>query len=492
MRNDTVPPMKNGMDFVVLGGGPAGYPAAFLAADFGYSVTLIDAAPGLGGTCLRCGCIPSKALLHAVHTIEAAQTAAAFGVEFAPPTLHLDELRAWKTSVVEKMTDGLNRLAAARKIRRITGHAEFAAPHQLHLSGADGETQTIDYSSLVLATGSAPVIPAGFPANHPDIWTSTDAVELPEIPPRLLVLGGGAIGLELGLLYAGLGSRVTLVEMMPTLLSGTDRELLIPLLKRLRTRFDGLWTGTCVTDIEAAESGGFFVTLTTAAESAPRREHYDKILVAAGRRPALASLHPERAGHSLTDKGFLQPVPSPAPPVPRMATVGDCASAPMLAHKATHEARRLVAQWAAADQRPGAETMNQEMTTARGTIPAVVYTNPEVATCGWNPAQAKAADIPHAIAKFHWAASGRAQAIGQPDGLTKWIYDPGTYQILGAGIVGYGAGELIGEAVLAIESGATLRDVARAIHPHPTLSETWLESASLPFHPTHHIPRGLP
>lgn len=469
----------------VLGGGPAGYPAAFLAADLGMEVTLVEFAPSLGGTCLHRGCIPSKALLHAAREYADARR---LGAPDPGPAALLDSLRARKDAAVSALASGLDRLAAARRIRRIRARAEFAAPGLLRLEGPDAPAD-LPCPRLLVATGSEPVVPDSFPAGHPDLWTSTDALELPCIPDTLLVVGGGAIGLELGSLYAALGTRVTLVEALPALLPGTDRDLLVPLLKRLRATFADLLTGTIATDIEPQPGGGFRATLRPApgrpaADGLPLSAAYSKILVAAGRRPALAALHPERAGLAPTPRGFLQDSPDGA-----VRAAGDCASAPLLAHKATHEARRAAAQMAAAAGCPGAAEAADALASATGTIPAVIYTDPELAVCGLSETAAKAANIPYAAAKCHWAGVGRAQAIGRTDGLTKWIYDPATLRILGASIVGAGAGDLLGEALLAIECKAALPDVARAVHPHPSLSETWMEAAESPFLPVHSLPR---
>ena len=469
----------------ILGGGPAGYPAAFLAADLGLDVTLVDSSPSLGGTCLHRGCIPSKTLLHAVHELSAAR---AHGAPEPPREALLESLRARKAQVVDTMAAGLDRLASARHIRRIRARAGFAAPDRLRLLDTPPEVPPdLPFSHLLVAVGSEPVLPPGFPTGHPDLWTSTEALDLPEIPDRLLVIGGGAIGLELGLLYAALGSRVTLTEMLPSLFPSIDRDLMVPLLKHLRATFTSLRTGTAVADLVPLPEGGLRATLAPApgrppAEGLPFTETFDKILVAAGRRPALAALHPERANLALDARGF----PSPTPAI-RFA--GDCASAPLLAHKATHEARLLAARMAAELGVSGASGTAADLDAPSPAIPAVIYTDPELAVCGLGEAQAKAAGIPVASAKCHWAGSGRAQAMGRPDGLAKWVYDPDTLRILGAGIVGTGAGELLGEALLALECKATLRDVARTIHPHPTLTETWMEAASAPLHPIHALPR---
>ena len=458
----------------VLGGGPAGYPAAFLAADLGMDVTLVDSAPSLGGTCLHRGCIPSKTLLHSARELADARR---LGAPEPPRDALLETLRARKAAAVAALASGLDHLAEARHVRRIRARAGFAAPGLLRLDGPDAPPE-LPYTRLLVATGSEPVVPDAFPAGHPDLWTSTDALDLPCIPDTLLVVGGGAIGLELGSLYAALGSRVTLVEALPALLPGTDRDLLVPLLKRLRANFEALHTGTVATGIEPLPGGGFRATLAPApgrpdADGLPRTATFSKILVAAGRRPALSSLHPELAGLSPDPRGFLQNSPDG-----NIRVAGDCASAPLLAHKATHEARLAAARLAADAGRPGAGDVAASLAAATGTVPAVIYTDPELAVCGLSETAAKAAGLPHAAAKCHWAASGRAQANGRTDGLTKWIYDPDTFRVLGAATVGAGAGELLGEALLAIECKATLRDVARTLHPHPTLSETWMDAAS--------------
>jgi dihydrolipoamide dehydrogenase len=475
--------METKPTLTVVGGGPAGYPAAFLAADLGMDVTLIDSAPALGGTCLHHGCIPSKALLHAARELALSRN---LGAPEPPREALLESLHRRKADAVSALASGLDRLAAARHVRRIQARAVFDSPGHLELSD---RSDTLPYTRLLLATGSEPVIPDAFPSAYPDLWTSTEALELPCIPDTLLVVGGGAIGLELGSLYAALGTRVTLVEALPALLPGTDRDLLVPLMKRLRATFAALHTGTVATEIEPLPGGGFRTTLAPApgrpsADSLPRTETFSKILVAAGRRPSLRALHPERAGLFSDSRGGLA-----IPPDSPVAVAGDCASTPLLAHKATHEGRLAAARLAAAAGCPGAAEPLATLSSASGTVPSVIYTEPELAVCGLGETAAKASGIPFAVAKCHWAAIGRAQAIGRTDGLTKWIYDPDTLRILGAGIIGTGAGDLLGEALLAIECRATLPDVARTIHPHPTLSETWLEAAEAPFHPTHSLPR---
>lgn len=474
--------MDTNPTLTVLGGGPAGYPAAFLAADLGMDITLVEAAPALGGTCLHRGCIPSKTLLHAAREMAVARK---LGAPELPREALQEILRQRKAAAVEALASGLDRLAAARKVRRVQGRADFDGPGRLRI-GSTGDI--LPYERLLVAVGSEPVVPEGFPAGHPDLWTSDDALEVPCIPGRLLVVGGGAIGLELGSLYAALGARVTLIEALPAFLPGMDRDLLVPLLKRLRGTFEALLAGTVASDISPLEGGGFAVTLRSApgrpdAEGFPKTETFDKILVAAGRRPAVAGLHPERAGLAVEPRGFLAGSEDGS-----VRVAGDCASAPLLAHKATHEGRLAAARFAADAGCPGAAEALAELEVASGAVPSVVYTDPEVAVCGLSETAAKAGGIPYAAAKCHWAGSGRALANGRTDGLTKWVYDPESLRILGAAIVGEGAGELLGEALLAIECKATLADVARTIHPHPTLSETWMEAASVPLHPLHALP----
>ena len=450
----------------IVGAGPAGYPAAFLAADLGVSVALIDAAPALGGTCLHRGCIPSKSLLHAARLLADAREAAAIGLDFAPPAIQLEKLRAWKESVTDRLAQGLAQLAKARGIRVVQARAAFAAPAQLRLTAPDGAVAPHDFETLLLATGSVPARPAAFPAEHPHLWDSTAALDLAEIPESLLVVGGGYIGLELGSVYAALGARVTVVEMTGGLLPGADRDLIVPLAKRLRGIFKDIHLNTRVTGV-ADDPAGLRVALENVKTNEIREEVFAKVLVAVGRRPYVDGLDLEKAGISVTDRGFVAVDADGRTANPRVFAAGDVAGNPMLAHKATHEARALVARLAgrtAHDLAP---------------VPAVVFTDPEIAWVGLTETQAKEQGLEIKVSKFPWAASGRALTLDRADGVTKILADPGTGQLLGVAIAGPGAGDLISEASLALATGATAADLARTIHPHPTLSETLGEAAEL-------------
>ena len=450
----------------VLGAGPAGYPAAFLAADLGLPVTLVDSAPALGGTCLHRGCIPSKSLLHAARLLSDAREAAVVGLDFEPPTVRLGKLREWKESVTDRLAQGLAQLTEARGIRVVQARAAFASPSQLCLVAPDGSVAPHDFDTLLLATGSVPAMPAAFPASHPHLWDSTAALELSEIPETLLVVGGGYIGLELGSVYAALGAHVTVVEMTGGLLPGIDRDLIVPLAKRLRGIFKDLHLNTRVGGI-ADDPAGLRVALENAKTGETRDETFAKILVAVGRRPFTDGLDLAKAGISLSDRGFISVDTAGRTANPRVFAAGDVAGNPMLAHKATHEARALVARLLGrAAHRPAH-------------VPAVVFTDPEIAWVGLTETQAKEQGIDVRISKFPWAASGRALSLDRADGVTKILADPGTGKLLGAAIVGPGAGDLISEATVALETGATVADLARTIHPHPTLSETLGEAADL-------------
>lgn len=450
----------------ILGAGPAGYPAAFLAADLGLPVTLIDAASALGGTCLHRGCIPSKSLLHAARLLADAREAAAIGLDFAPPAIQLEKLRAWKESVTDRLAQGLAQLAKARGVRVVQARAAFASPTQLRLTAPDGTAAAQDFETLLLATGSVPAMPAGFPAGHPHLWDSTAALQLSEIPASLLVVGGGYIGLELGSVYAALGTRVVVVEMTGGLLPGADRDLIVPLAKRLRGIFQDIHLNTRVAGV-ADDPAGLRVTLENVKTGEAREEIFAKVLVAVGRRPFTDGLDLEKAGIVLTDRGFISVDETGRTANPRVFAAGDVAGNPMLAHKATHEARALVARLAgraAHDLAP---------------VPAVVFTNPEIAWVGLTETQAKEQGLEIKVSKFPWAASGRALTLDRADGVTKILADPGTGKLLGVAIAGPGAGDLISEASLALATGASAADLARAIHPHPTLAETLGEAAEL-------------
>ena len=450
----------------ILGAGPAGYPAAFIAADLGLPVTLIDAASALGGTCLHRGCIPSKSLLHAARLLADAREAAAIGLDFAPPAIQLEKLRAWKESVTDRLAQGLAHLAKARGVRVVQARAAFASPTQLRLTAPDGTAAAQDFETLLLATGSVPAMPAGFPAGHPHLWDSTAALQLSEIPASLLVVGGGYIGLELGSVYAALGSRVVVVEMTGGLLPGADRDLIVPLAKRLRGIFQDVQLNTRVAGV-ADDPAGLRVTLENVKTGEAREEIFAKVLVAVGRRPFTDGLDLEKAGIVLTDRGFISVDETGRTANPRVFAAGDVAGNPMLAHKATHEARALVARLAG------------RAAHALAPVPAVVFTDPEIAWVGLTETQAKEQGLEIKVSKFPWAASGRALTLDRADGVTKILADPGTGKLLGVAIAGPGAGDLISEASLALATGASAADLARAIHPHPTLAETLGEAAEL-------------
>lgn len=450
----------------ILGAGPAGYPAAFLAADLGRPVTLIDSAPALGGTCLHRGCIPSKSLLHAARLLSDAREAAAIGLDFAPPAIRLEKLRAWKQSVTDRLSQGLAQVAKARGVRVIEARAAFASPTQLRLTAPPGAATAHDFETLLLATGSVPARPAAFPANHPHLWDSTAALELSEIPETLLVVGGGYIGLELGSAYAALGARVTVVEMTGGLLPGVDRDLIVPLSKRLRGIFQAIHLNTRVAGI-ADDPAGLRVAFENVQTGEKREEAFAKVLVAVGRRPFTDGLDLEKAGITLTDRGFISVDAAGRTANPRVFATGDVAGNPMLAHKATHEARALVAR------------LLGRATHALAPVPAVVFTDPEIAWVGLTETQAKEQRLEIKVSKFPWAANGRALTLDRADGVTKILADPGSGKLLGVAIAGPGAGDLISEASLALASGAAVADLARTIHPHPTLAETLGEAADL-------------
>lgn len=450
----------------ILGAGPAGYPAAFLAADLGLPVTLVEMDNRLGGTCLHRGCIPSKSLLHAARLLTDAREASALGLDFAPPVVRLDALRAWKESVSTRMAQGLAQLAKARAVRVVGARAAFASPTQLQLTAPDGTTTPHDFDTLLLATGSVPSLPPAFLTGHPHLWDSTAALELPEIPDTLLVIGGGYIGLELGSVYAALGSQVTVIEMTGGLLPGVDRDLIVPLAKRLRGIVHAIQVHTRVVDI-VDDPAGLRVTFENNQTGETSGAVFANVLVATGRRPYTDGLALDQAGLVTTDHGFIAVDADGRTDQPHIYAAGDVAGQPMLAHKATHEARALVARLA----RHPAPTSPH--------IPAVVFTDPEIAWVGLTETQARDQQRDVRVSKFPWAASGRASTLNRADGSTKILADPGTGQLLGVGLVGAGAGDLISEATLALEMGATAADLARTIHPHPTLAETLGETAEL-------------
>ena len=461
----------------VVGSGPGGYAAAFYAADLGMDVTLIGEEPNPGGVCLYKGCIPSKALLHVAKVIDEAQHASHWGVSFSAPTVDVDKLRAYKDRVVEKLTSGTGQVAKLRKVHFLQGRASITSPTSLLVKKAAGgeEVVTVDY--IVLATGSHPTRIPSLSIDSPRVLDSTSALELPEIPKTMLVIGGGYIGLELGSVYAALGTKVSVVEMTPGLLPGADRDLVRVLNQRAEKVFEKIYLSTRVTGMSEVKGkkGATGVSVSFEGEGAPAQQTFDYVLVAIGRRPnaSIDGLSSTRV--KVDAKGFIETDGQRRTHEPTVFAIGDVAGEPMLAHKASHEGR--VAIEAIAGHKAVFEP---------AAIPAVVFTDPEIAWAGITEADAERQGLTVEVARFPWGASGRAIAIDRVDGMTKLIIDPKTERILGVGIVGSGAGELISEGVLAIEMGATASDVKLTIHPHPTLGETVMEAAEQFFgHATH-------
>jgi dihydrolipoyl dehydrogenase len=447
---------------VVIGGGPGGYAAAFRAADLGLEVTLIDADEQLGGVCLLRGCIPSKALLHAARVIAETREAERFGVRFGEPEIDLGRLRAWKSEVVAGLARGVGQLAKSRGVRVLRAYARFRDGASLELEG-DHVPGRLDFEHAILATGSAPILPPGLRSDDERIMDSTTALDLPGLPRRLLVVGGGYIGLELGTVYAALGTKVTVVEMTGQLLQGVDRDLVRPLEERLERLFATNYKSTRVVRLETEETG-VRVHLQGAGVDSPQL--FDRALVAVGRRPRTDGIGLERAGVDLDEKGFVRVDRQQRTTERRILAIGDAAGEPMLAHKAAREGK--VAAEVAAGQ--PTEFDNRA-------VPAVVFTDPDVAWCGLTETQAQAEGRAVEVRRFRWSASGRAHTLGRTEGLTKLIFDGETERVLGMGVVGPGAGELIAEGTLAVELSATAGDVAETIHAHPTLGETVAEAA---------------
>ncbi len=444
-------------DVLVLGAGPGGYTAAFRAADLGQRVVLVERYASLGGVCLNVGCIPSKALLHVANSITETEEMANHGINFGQPTINLDQVRAWKNSVVSRLTDGLTTLAKQRGVRVIHGNGYFIAPHHLKADTADGE-RTITFDHAIIAAGSHAVQIPGFPHDDPRIMDSTGALALTETPKRLLVIGGGIIGLEMATVYHALGSAVTVAERGDTLIPGCDPDLVRPLRRRIEKRYENILLNTQVTRI-TPQSDGLHVTF--AGDHAPEPQRFDRVLVAVGRRPNGNAISAENAGVTVNAQGFIPVDAQQRTNVPHIFAVGDIVGQPMLAHKATHEGK--VAAEAISGHPSAFDT---------SAIPSVAYTNPEIAWVGLTETEAKIRGITIEKAVFPWAASGRALSLGHDEGMTKLLIDATTRRIVGAGITGPHAGELIAEAVLALEMGADAEDMSLTIHPHPTLSET--------------------
>ena len=465
---------------VVLGAGPGGYAAAFYAADMGMQVALVDEEKNPGGVCLYRGCIPSKALLHVAKVIDEAKHAASLGVAFGEPKIDIDKLRTFKQNVVDKLTGGVGQVAKMRKVKFYQGRATLTGPTSMRIAGADGTTTDLTFENCILATGSSPTKIPSLSLDTPRMMDSTGGLDLPDIPKTMLVIGGGYIGLELGTVYATLGTRVSVVEMTPTLLPGADRDLVNVLEKRIKGLFANIMTSTKVVKVEEVKNG-ITVTFEKSADGSggtSSTETFDRVLVAIGRRPNSKIPGLETTKVKVDAKGFIETDPQRRTAEPTIWAIGDVAGEPMLAHKASHEARVPV------EALLGHKAIFEPLA-----IPAVVFTDPEIAWCGLTEAEAQAKGIEVEIAKFPWGASGRAITLDRPDGLTKLILEPKTSRVLGVGIAGSGAGELIAEGVLAIEMGATAEDLKLTIHPHPTLSETVMESAEAFFGQSSHVYR---
>jgi len=449
-------------EVLVVGAGPGGYTAAFRAADLGKKVVLVERYPTLGGVCLNVGCIPSKALLHAARVIADAEEMGHFGVAFGAPRTDLDKLRGWKENVVGKLTKGLAALAKGRKVTVIEGKAQFASPHTLEVEGKDGR-KVVSFDHCIIAAGSQSARIPGFPYDDPRLMDSTGALELKDVPKRLLIIGGGIIGLEMATVYDALGAKVTVVEFMDRLIPGADPDIVKPLARRIEKRYEKILLKTKVAKIEAVPEG-LRATFESAegATPAPAPEVYDRVLLAVGRRPNGGGIGADKAGVTVNDRGWIPVDRQMRTNVDHIFAIGDIVGEPMLAHKATHEGK-LAAEVIAG--------MHHHAWDAR-TIPSVAYTDPEVAWMGLSEPEAKAQGIEYEKAVFPWAASGRALGMGREEGLTKLVFEKGTKRLLGAGIVGINAGELIAETVLALEMDADAEDIGLTIHAHPTLSET--------------------
>jgi dihydrolipoamide dehydrogenase len=469
-------PETQPLHIAVVGAGPGGYAAAFLAADLGMSVTLIDPELNPGGVCLYRGCIPSKALLHVAKLLEESQQAKNWGIDFSAPKIDLARLRSWKEGVVKKLTGGLGVLSKQHKVNYVQGRAAFEDLTTLRITKSDGSEERQAFDNIIIATGSRPAIIPSLKLDTPRMMDSTGALNLEDIPSTLLVVGGGYIGLELGSVYAALGTRVTVVEMLPGLLPGADRDLVLPLHKRLEKMFEGILLNTTVADVKD-EGTGIRATLK-AQDGTTQEKLFDRVLVSVGRKPNSEIPGLEKTRAKIGPRGFIQVNKQLQTDDPSIYAIGDVVGEPMLAHKASHEGR--VAVEAIAGHKVAFEP---------NAIPAVVFTDPEVAWCGLTETQALKENREIKVAKFPWAASGRAVTLDRPEGLTKLIFDPQTERLLGVGIVGAGAGEMIAEGVLAIEMAALAKDVALTIHPHPTLSETIMESAEVFFGTGTHIYR---
>ncbi len=467
---DENPEVTQKLRIAVIGAGPGGYAAAFLAADLGMNVTLIDPEANPGGVCLTRGRRPSKARLHVAKLIEESQQAKNWGIDFPPAKIDLSRLRTWKEGVVKKLTGGLGQLSKQRHVEYIQGRAAFENSTTLRISKADSTEAVLSFDRIILATGSRPAIIPALKLDSPRMMDSTGGLNLEDIPGSLLVVGGGYIGLELGSVYAALGTRVTVVEMLPGLLPGADRDLVLPLHKRLEKRFEAILLNTTVASLKEDGAGIRATFAGPAIQEKDKEKTFDRVLVSVGRKPNSEIPGLEKTQVQVNPRGFIEVNKQLQTADPSIYAIGDVVGEPMLAHKASHEGR--VAVEAIAGHKVAFEP---------SAIPAVVFTDPEIAWCGLTETQAEKENREIKVAKFPWGACGRAITLDRPVGMTKLLVDPHTERVLGVGIVGAGAGELIAEGVLAIEMAALAGDVAMTIHPHPTLSETVMESAEVFF-----------
>ncbi|HPA16392.1 MAG TPA: dihydrolipoyl dehydrogenase [Verrucomicrobiae bacterium] len=450
-------------EIVVIGAGPGGYAAAFLAADKGKKVALVEDSSALGGVCLNRGCIPSKALLHLAKLINETREAREMGLSFADPKIDVATIRKWKGQVVDQLAGGVAGLCKSRGVQLVRGKAVFESSARLRIDG--GDQGAVEFDHAIVATGSRPAVPPAFNIQDPRVMNSTGALQLDEIPGRLLVVGGGYIGLEMGTVYAALGSKVTVVELLDGILMGADRDLVRPLQKRLEGKFEAILLKTKVVSLETKKKG---IDVGLEGPDGQKTLTFDRVLVSVGRKPNTEGLGLEKTGVKVNAKGFIEVDRKQRTADPRIWAIGDVAGEPMLAHKASREGRVAVEA-----------LLGEPAEFDNIAIPAVVFTDPEVAWCGLTENEASAQGRKVEVARFPWGASGRALTLGRTEGLTKVIYDPGTERVLGVGIVGVGAGELIAEGTLAVEMAAVAGDLGGTIHAHPTLSETLMESAEL-------------
>jgi dihydrolipoamide dehydrogenase len=444
-------------DLVVIGSGPGGYSAAFRAADLGLKTLLVERYPVIGGVCLNVGCIPSKALLHAAKVIEEAHDAEGFGLSFGKQEIDIEKLLDWKSGIVSKLTGGLTQLAKQRKVTVVQGVASFTSAHGIEVA-SNGKTQGISFKQAIIAAGSQAIQIPGFPNDDPRLIDSTGALAMDDMPSSMLVIGGGIIGLEMATVYHALGCQISVVEMMDALIPGADPDLVRPLQRKISKQYENIWLGTRVTGIEAQENG---LEVSFDGAKAPDTQTFDRVLVAVGRSPNGAKLMAENAGVKVTERGFIEVDNQQRSNVPHIFAIGDLVGQPMLAHKAVHEGK--VAAEVAAGLKSGFDAR---------VIPSVAYTDPEIAWVGITETEAKAQQLNYGIGKFPWAASGRSLCLNRNEGVTKSLFDKDSNRLIGCGIVGPSAGDLIAEAALAIEMNADAEDIGLTIHPHPTLSET--------------------